>query len=212
MTNGGRTGAFSAGMSRPRIAIVDGNVLAAIGLKGILQEVMPFMEIDSYGSFAELEANYPDTFVHYFVETTIVLANMKFFVERKSKTIILTPSVDAADYIGGFHHICVHQPEQGLVNQLLALEQMAHGNGRNLPPVSRDEQMSTLSEREVEVLTLVVKGRINKEIGDELNISLNTVITHRKNITDKLGIKSVPALTIYAVMHGYVSIGQLSNS
>ena len=44
-----------------------------------------------------------------------------------------------------------------------------------------------------------------KEFANQkLNISLTTVISHRKNITEKLGIKSVPGLTIYAVMNGYV--------
>ena len=62
-----------------------------------------------------------------------------------------------------------------------------------------------LSAREIEVLILITKGLINKEIADKLNISLTTVISHRKNITEKLGIKSVSALTIYAVMNGYIS-------
>lgn len=66
-----------------------------------------------------------------------------------------------------------------------------------------------LTAREIEVLVLVVKGFINKEIADRLNISLTTVISHRKNITEKLGIKSVSGLTIYAVMHGYVEADQI---
>ena len=63
---------------------------------------------------------------------------------------------------------------------------------------------NNLSMREIEVLSLVARGFINKEIADKLNISLATVITHRKNITEKLGIKTVSGLTIYAVMCGYV--------
>ena len=59
------------------------------------------------------------------------------------------------------------------------------------------------------MLSLVVQGFINKEIADKLNISLTTVITHRKNITEKLGMRSVSALTIYAVMNGYVDIGKI---
>jgi DNA-binding CsgD family transcriptional regulator len=65
-------------------------------------------------------------------------------------------------------------------------------------------ESTVLSLREIEVLRLVVQGYINKEIADKLNISLTTVITHRKNITEKLGIKSVSGLTIYAVMQGLV--------
>lgn len=66
-----------------------------------------------------------------------------------------------------------------------------------------------LSNREIEVLSLIVQGYINKEIAAQLNISLTTVITHRKNIMDKLGMRSVSALTIYAVMHGYVDINSI---
>jgi len=58
-------------------------------------------------------------------------------------------------------------------------------------------------------MTLIVQGHINKEIADRLNIALATVITHRRNIMDKLGLKSVSALTIYAVMHGYVDINKI---
>jgi len=66
-----------------------------------------------------------------------------------------------------------------------------------------------LTDREIEVMSLIVQGYINKEIADKLNIGLTTVITHRKNIMDKLGMKSVSALTIYAVMHGYVDINKI---
>ena len=51
---------------------------------------------------------------------------------------------------------------------------------------------------------MITKGFINKEIAEELHISLTTVISHRKNIQEKLGIKSVSGLTIYAVMQGLV--------
>lgn len=58
-------------------------------------------------------------------------------------------------------------------------------------------------------MNLIVQGFINKEIADKLNIGLATVVTHRRNIMDKLGVKSVSALTIYAVMHGYVDINSI---
>ena len=67
----------------------------------------------------------------------------------------------------------------------------------------------TLSDREAEVMVLIVKGYINKEIADRLNIGLTTVISHRKNIMTKLGLRIVSALTIYAVMHGYINIDQI---
>lgn len=64
---------------------------------------------------------------------------------------------------------------------------------------SDKNQQEDLSERETEVLKQMVKGLSNKEIADELNISIHTVISHRKNITDKTGIKSLSGLTIYAI-------------
>ncbi|MEA4905368.1 MAG: LuxR C-terminal-related transcriptional regulator [Petrimonas sp.] len=64
-----------------------------------------------------------------------------------------------------------------------------------------------LTNREIEVLKLIVQGRLNKEIADKLNISLNTVLSHRKNIISKTGIKTVSGLTFYCISNGYVSPG-----
>lgn len=63
-----------------------------------------------------------------------------------------------------------------------------------------------LTEREIDVLKLLVAGNANKEIAEKLNISTHTVITHRKNISQKTGIKSVSGLTIYAVLKELVSV------
>lgn len=81
--------------------------------------------------------------------------------------------------------------------------------GKNLPELPQVLKNKILSNREIEVLSLIVQGMINKEIAEKLNISLTTVISHRKNIMDKLGVKSVSALTIYAVMHGYIDINKI---
>ncbi len=62
-----------------------------------------------------------------------------------------------------------------------------------------DTEHEQLSEREIDVLKLIVKGFSNKEIADSLNISIHTVISHRKNISQKTGIKSQSGLTIYAI-------------
>ena len=194
---------------RPKIAIIDPNTLSALGLKSILQHVMPIMTVDTYGSFAELTANDPDNYFHYFVAMNVVLENKAFCTERQRKTIVLTLSLDAATQLSEFHALCISVPEQALVRSLLALEQHAHGHGQNLPPMPKALQQKVLSDREIEVMSLIVQGHINKEIADKLNIGLATVITHRKNIMDKLGLKSVSALTIYAVMHGYVDINSI---
>jgi DNA-binding NarL/FixJ family response regulator len=196
-------------MNRPKIAIIDPNTLSALGLKAILQNVMPIMTVDTFGSLSELQANDADSYYHYFTAMAVVLENMQFFNERKRKTIVLTLSLDTMSQLSDFHCLCINTPESELVRSLLMLEQHAHGKGENLPPMPAVLNKKILSDREIEVMSLIVQGYINKEIADKLNIGLATVITHRKNIMDKLGMKSVSALTIYAVMHGYVDINKI---
>ena len=194
---------------RPKIAVVDPNTLSALGLKQILQNVMPIMTVDIYGSFAELIANRADDYFHYFVAMNIVVENMAFFQERRRKTIVLTLSLDSMSQLSDFHCLCINTPESELVRTILTLQQYAHGDGRNMPPMPAILRQKILTDREIEVMSLIVQGYINKEIADKLNIGLSTVITHRKNIMEKLGMKSVSALTIYAVMHGYVDINKI---
>ncbi|MBK8806590.1 MAG: helix-turn-helix transcriptional regulator [Bacteroidales bacterium] len=64
---------------------------------------------------------------------------------------------------------------------------------------------SCLSQREKDILREVALGFSNKEIADRLFISIHTVISHRKNITEKLGIKSISGLTVYAIINGIIS-------
>jgi DNA-binding NarL/FixJ family response regulator len=66
-----------------------------------------------------------------------------------------------------------------------------------------------LSKREVDVLVAVAKGMMNKEIADLMNISIHTVISHRKNITRKTGIKSVSGLTVYALLNNLIDESDL---
>lgn len=196
-------------MERPKVAVIDTNTLAAMGLKQILQNVMPIMTVDTFGSFAELESANAEIYFHYFTAMSIVLEHKDFFVARRRKTIVLTLSLDTMSQLSDFHCLCVNVPEQQLIRSLLTLQQGAHGKGEHLPPMPDIISRKILSDREIEVMSLIVQGYINKEIAQQLNIGLATVITHRKNIMDKLGFKSVSALTIYAVMHGYVDINKI---
>ena len=68
---------------------------------------------------------------------------------------------------------------------------------------------SELSERETDILREVALGKTNKEIADHLFISAHTVITHRKNITRKLGIKTVSGLTVYAILNKIIQMEEM---
>lgn len=197
-------------MRQPKMVVVGSNTLALIGLRQLLQRVMPMVEVDTLNSFAELTANQPDQYIHFFVSIEIVLSERAFFMERRRRTIVLTTTQQETAQMPDFHCLYINQSEQQLIHTLLQLQQHGHSDGRNLPPEMKAErERQVLTRREIEVMVLVVQGYINKEVADKLNISLSTVITHRKNIMEKLGLKSVSALTIFAVTHGYVDVDKV---
>ncbi len=70
---------------------------------------------------------------------------------------------------------------------------------------SPGHQPFILTQREKTIVKLVSMGLTNKQIADQLFLSPHTVTTHRKNITSKLGIKSVSGLTIYAIVNNFVT-------
>ena len=73
-----------------------------------------------------------------------------------------------------------------------------------------DNEQESLSQREKEIICYVVKGLTNKEIAENLFISVHTVITHRRNISKKLQIHSPAGLTIYAIVNKLVDIKEVN--
>ena len=72
-----------------------------------------------------------------------------------------------------------------------------------------DSDQNSLSQREKEIIGCVVRGMTNKEIAEQLFISVHTVITHRRNITRKLQIHSAAGLTIYAIVNKLVELSEV---
>ncbi len=93
------------------------------------------------------------------------------------------------------------------------LEQLSRQNdvARNISGMvlSASQNADALSDRERDVIVSLVQGMSNKEIADHLCISVNTVITHRRNIARKLQIHSPAGLTIYAIINGLVDISSV---
>lgn len=195
---------------QPEIAIVEANTLTSLGLKTILERMIPMAVIRTFHSFGELTDDTPDMYAHYFISAQIYVEHNAFFLPRKRKAIVLAG--DSHQFqLSGVPILNIYQAEEQLVKDILKLHQHAHHDGypvKDMPPTPPTTGHE-LSAREIEVLVLITKGLINKEIADKLNIGLTTVITHRKNITEKLGIKSVSGLTIYAVMNGYVEADRI---
>lgn len=203
-------------MISPEIAIIDPNTLSSLGLQNLLEEIIPMATIRTFHSFAELMDDTADMYAHYFISSQIYFEHTAFFLERKPKTIVLV-SGESLPQLSGVSTLNIYQSEKNLIKGILQLHQMGHQHGhpgRQSQSGQSEANSNMISEhdlsaREIEVLVLVTKGLINKEIADKLNISLTTVISHRKNITEKLGIKSVSGLTIYAVMHGYIEADRI---
>jgi DNA-binding NarL/FixJ family response regulator len=74
------------------------------------------------------------------------------------------------------------------------------------PNALKGERNGGLTNRELEILQLIVDGKSNKEIADQLGLSANTVAVHRANIMDALGIHKTAELVVYAIRNGLVNI------
>ena len=90
------------------------------------------------------------------------------------------------------------------------LEEKIANNQFNVATDSEDEDGETLTDREKQIVACVVRGLTNREVAEHLYISINTVLTHRRNISRKLDIHSVSGLTIYAIVNGIVQIDEVS--
>lgn len=89
------------------------------------------------------------------------------------------------------------------------LEVLKNITGKNHLAKTRKQTPTALSEREKTILIQVVGGLTNQEIANKLFLSIHTVTTHRKNISRKLGIKTVSGLTVYALMNGVVELDDI---
>lgn len=221
------------------IAIVDSNVLAAVGLQHFLEDIIPFAEVRIFTSFESLQQSEHEHFVHFFVASRIYFEHTQFFRERNQRSMVL---VNGDMQINGVLTLNVCQSEQQVIKSLLGLHSMGHtshshssvtasdGMPKEIPHGPMNQAMqsqemqpqvayqamepqeanqSLLSAREVEVARLLSKGLINKEVADALNISLTTVISHRKNIMTKLHARSLADIIIYSVVNGLIDVGEL---
>jgi len=187
---------------RPGIAVVGPNVLVGIGMKAILEKIIPMAEVGVYTDFDSFFEAGPDRFFHFFVATGCYAEHAAFFRGQRHKTILLTDGRTRSAY-AGMHTLDLFTSEEQLVRDLLHMHHGAHPH-EHMPAAPPRHDAALLTDRETEVLTLVARGFINKQIADRLGIGTTTVITHRRNIMEKLGLRSVAELTLYAVTAGYI--------
>jgi len=187
-----------------RFAIIDANTLTCIGLQQILADIMPQAEVVVFNTVEELLRMNDTTFVHYFVSSRIFFEHAQLFKERFVRTIVL---VNGDMSIKDTFTLNLCQSEKNLIRDIMSLRNMAHNHESSMS--AHQTGIQVLSPRETEVAVMLCKGMINKEIADKLDLGLTTVITHRKNIMDKLRAKSLADIIIYCVLSGIVSIEDL---
>lgn len=191
-------------VKQSHILIVDPTKLIAIGLEAVINqsesyytEIAECLDVEDLVSAVTLVR--PDLLI-----VNPLIAGIRIDSTLVSKydgpvVALLYANMRTLSLLGYRHTIAVDMDPKEIVNSI---------NNVLMQDDEAEEIMSEtfLSPREEEVVILVAKGMTNKEIARQLSLSIHTVITHRRNITKKLGIHSVSGLTMYAIMNQLVSL------
>ena len=178
-------------MKRYRVAIVEPSAIVAEGVGVLLRASGDIDVIATYASPAELQRLRSQ-------DVDVVVASLSFV--RDIELLRL----------GGDTPVVGIQSSLADVDTLRRFTAVVIRDVVDAPVAEHSHTEShELSERECDVLVLVARGLTNKEIANELNISPHTVMSHRKNIAHKTGIRSVAGLTVYAVLNKLIDSEQL---
>lgn len=198
------------GQTIKRVLILEPSVIIAEGLKHVVDDLAGF---DVCGMITELEGGLEATLEAY--DTDLIIADPAIADPQSRPGLhetvknltgvpvlaILSSATDAGfvqDYEGQIYLTDkTAEVEQKISAAVCVNANETRGDGEEL------------SAREKEILVCVAKGMLNKEIADYYNISIYTVITHRKNITRKTGIKTVAGLTVYALLNNLIDMNSM---
>lgn len=180
-------------MIRKKVALIGFSTIESIGLRTIVHEFDNTFS-ESFANFEEM-GFMAEKYDFFIVSPQVFIAKLDFFLPKKFKTLIISNPYEGIMNSEGLSIISDSSDES-------VLKETLGKTFNHSQPES--ESKGELSSREIEVLKLIAEGKINKEIADKLCISINTVITHRKNISSKLGIKSASGMSLYALMNGLI--------
>ncbi len=186
-----------------KIAVRLQSAILGEGIVSILRKAPGLIVSESDGSVSSLVTFEPDIVIMEAVDCDFIA------VVRENSNAIILPVLTAMlpeKSLAGFSEtLSLYESEEAILKKISLLL----GSKES----SREEKGNDeLSPREREVVLGIVKGLSNKEIASEMNVSVNTVMTHRRNIASKLQIHSPAGLTIYAITTGIVDIEDIKNS
>ena len=196
-------------MSKARkVLLIVPSMIVAKGLESVFSDLGEF-EIS--GILPEISRGAESRLRNMDVDVVIVDPSLFSYAERSSARSWLSDNTDACivalqTSLSDEETLRQYDQTIGLYDEPAAIirKLRAAVEDRQETPKSDGEE---LSAREKEILVCVAKGMLNKEIADQFNISIYTVITHRKNITRKTGIKTVAGLTVYALLNNLIDVG-----
>lgn len=216
-------------MSQVRILLADDHHVIRAGLKLLLEREPSFVVVgdagDGRSAVSLAESLTPDIAI-----LDIAMPNLngieaaRQIKDRLSRTSVIMLSMHADEaYVlrslkaGARGYLLKDSAESDLIGAVKAVSEgkaffsprvskmLVDDHVRRLREHETEDSYELLSPREREILQLVAEGRSNKEIAAMLNVSPYTVETHRSHLSEKLNVKSVPELILYAVRKGLIS-------
>jgi DNA-binding NarL/FixJ family response regulator len=179
---------------KQRLLIVEPSEVVIEGLKSILDGQIRFKLLEPEANVDRLPdrltSSRPDILL---VNPTVVDDISRLRGERSMAIVALVYQYVERDKLKNYDAVVDIRDNRAVIIETLA---------QALPgEVESVKNSYELTKRETAVLIELAQGKTNKEIADALNVSVHTVISHRKNITHKTGIKSVAGLTVYALLN-----------
>lgn len=193
---------------RPAIAVIAPSILTALGMKSILEKIIPMAEVEVFNDVHALEESGMERYFHFFTAAPLFVRHSALFRPYRRRVILLAGG-SVPPELADMRRLNILRSEEELVRDIMHMHRSVHHDAHDPAPDASAAQGPVLSAREAEVLALIARGHINKEIAQRLGIGLTTVISHRRNLMEKLGIRSVSGLTLYAVTRGYVEADEL---
>ena len=193
---------------RPAIAVIAPSILTALGMKSILEKIIPMAEVEVFNDVHALEESGMERYFHFFTAAPLFVRHSALFRPYRRRVILLAGG-SVPPELADMRRLNILRSEEELVRDIMHMHRSVHHDAHDPAPDASAAQGAVLSAREAEVLVLIARGHINKEIAQRLGIGLTTVISHRRNLMEKLGIRSVSGLTLYAVTRGYVEADEL---
>lgn len=193
---------------RPAIAVIAPSILTALGMKSILEKIIPMAEVEVFNDVHALEESGMERYFRFFTAAPLFVRHSALFRPYRRRVILLAGG-SVPPELADMRRLNILRSEEELVRDIMHMHRSVHHDAHDPAPDASAAQGPVLSAREAEVLVLIARGHINKEIAQRLGIGLTTVISHRRNLMEKLGIRSVSGLTLYAVTRGYVEADEL---